>query len=269
MRCFMVFHDAAHMSFFESADMNRSLANFMQFFVNYSFKEWDAVHNPHHAHFGDQTVKDSSLTIWFSEEELKTKPLWLQVGHRIVRDPVLFYPLAGLFVFFLNKPLQQTLFRCAIPLIVYLTLGWQTLTMYLIAAWIAAMGGVACFHIQHHCNQPYRVAGPRERTALDAAILGSTYVPVPFPFSEFSLGIEFHHIHHFDVRVPSYRLSRCHEEGEKMGLWSRINRVEGERLFKSLFHTQFEGSRKHEDADGNPARFKSFWPYSALGLQDA
>ena len=34
------------------------------------------------------------------------------------------------------------------------------------------------------------------------------------PSEVFSFGIEYHHIHHFDIRVPGYRLPRCDAEGE-------------------------------------------------------
>ncbi len=36
---------------------------------------------------GDVTVKDSSLTIWFSEHELDEAPWYLWLAHRIIRDP--------------------------------------------------------------------------------------------------------------------------------------------------------------------------------------
>ena len=36
---------------------------------------------------GDVTVKDSSLTIWFSEHELDETPWYLWLAHRIIRDP--------------------------------------------------------------------------------------------------------------------------------------------------------------------------------------
>ena len=28
----------------------------------------------------------------------------------------------------------------------------------------------------------------------------------------FTMGIEYHHVHHLSVEVPGYRLQRCHEE---------------------------------------------------------
>lgn len=267
-RCFLVFHDAAHLAFFEGADSNRNLASVMQFFASYSYQRWEEVHNSHHAHFGDSTVQDNSLTIWFSEEELATKPWYFSLGHRVLRDPLLFYPLAGFFVFFVNKPVEQGLQRIVVPALVGLFLGPSTALCYVFSGWLAGMVGVAFFHLQHHCNSPYRLPDASKRTSLDAAMLGSTRMPLPFPASLFSFGIEYHHIHHLDVRVPGYRLQRCDAEGQARGLWHRANTIDGWRAFKSLFHSQFEGSKKFADEEGRSPRFTSFWPYSALGLQD-
>mmetsp|Transcript_25310 Transcript_25310/g.45788 ORF Transcript_25310/g.45788 Transcript_25310/m.45788 type:complete len:438 (-) Transcript_25310:74-1387(-) len=267
IRCFIVFHDLAHNAFFEQSEPNRIVASVFQFFTNYSLEQWNAVHNPHHAHLGDSTVRDASLTIWFSEEELDEKPWYFSWGHRIIRDPLLFYPLAGLYVFFLNKPVEQTFYRVAVPALIWQTLGLQTAIGYLLSAWLAASIGVGLFHLQHQCNSPYRVEDGSSRSTLDAAIQGSTYLEVPWPLSAFTFGIEYHHIHHFDARVPGYRIAKCHEEGEEQGLWERVNVIDGNRAFKSLFHTQFKGSQKFGDEHGEP-QFVSFWPYSAMGLQD-
>lgn len=266
VRAFIVFHDAAHSSFFEKPEHNKTLGQVLQFFINYSLDEWNAVHNSHHAHFGDVTVKDSSLTIWFSEHELDEAPWYLWLAHRIIRDPIFFYPLAGLFVFFLNKPVQHFPYRTVVPFLVWYFLGMQTLCAYLLAAWLGGSLGVACFHLQHHCNSPYRVLDDSSRTHLDAAIVGSTRIPLAWPLSVFSFGIEYHHIHHFDIRVPGYRLERCDAEGEDLGLWKRVNTVDWVRAIKSLCHTQFHGSSKAASAEA--PRFSSFWPYSAIGLQD-
>lgn len=269
VRCFIVFHDASHLSFFEDAASNRRLAQILQYFVNYSYEEWDSIHNSHHAHFGDSTVRDASLTVFFSEQELAEASLPLRWAHRLIRDPLLFFPLAGFFVFYVNKPLIHGPSRALLPLLLWLFLGPQTALAYVASGWLAGSLGVAAFHLQHHCNGPYRMEDAAARSSLDAAMLGSTRIPLAFPLSVFSFGIEYHHIHHFDVRVPGYRLPRCDAEGERLGLWKRVNSISPIRALKSLFHTQFEGSRKFTDRDGTPPRFVSFWPYSALGLQDA
>mmetsp|Transcript_4583 Transcript_4583/g.7916 ORF Transcript_4583/g.7916 Transcript_4583/m.7916 type:complete len:408 (-) Transcript_4583:98-1321(-) len=270
-RIFMVFHDASHMSFFKRTSQNRWLAEVSQFFVNYNWRYWASIHNSHHAHFGDSTVKDTSLTIWFSEDDLRKAPWYLRAAHRFVRDPFLFYPLASLFVFFINKPLTHAPMRLALPLLLWATLGAKTALWYVVATWMAGMLGVVAFHLQHHCNPAYRVPTDQDRSSFLAAMAGSTRIPLPFPLSVFSMGIEYHHIHHHDVRVPGYNLQRCDAEGEELGLWKAagVNTVNGWRAFKSLFHTQFEGSVKVAEPGMAPPRFKSFWPYTVLKLQDA
>ncbi|CAE7772257.1 des [Symbiodinium pilosum] len=197
-----------------------------------------------------------------------TAPWWKWLAHRIIRDPIFFYPLASLYVFFLNKPLQHAPYRTVVPLLVYLFLGSQTFFAYLLASWIGGAIGVALFHLQHHCNTPYRCEDDSARNHVDAALLGSTRIPLPWPISVFSYGIEYHHIHHFDVRVPGYHLERCDAEGEAQNLWARVNTVDGLRVLKSLCHTQFRGSSKVADESGRQPQFVSFWPYSVIGLQD-
>eukprot|EP00438_Fugacium_kawagutii_P016524 Skav230218 [mRNA] locus=scaffold1558:6181:16567:+ [translate_table: standard] len=60
VRAFIVFHDAAHASYFENPEQNKTLGQVLQFFINYSLDEWNTVHNSHHAHFG--VPDDSSRT---------------------------------------------------------------------------------------------------------------------------------------------------------------------------------------------------------------
>eukprot|EP00930_Biecheleria_cincta_P046601 TRINITY_DN32150_c0_g1_i1.p1 TRINITY_DN32150_c0_g1~~TRINITY_DN32150_c0_g1_i1.p1 ORF type:complete len:434 (-),score=36.68 TRINITY_DN32150_c0_g1_i1:303-1604(-) len=267
VRCFIVFHDAAHSSYFENPASNRRLAQILQFFVSYSYDEWNRVHNSHHSHFGDSTIKDTSLTIYFSEQELSEGPWYKRFLHRVIRDPIVFYPLAGLFVFFLNRPLQHGPYRVLLPFLVWQLLGVQTFIGYMLGSWLGGSLGVAAFHLQHHCNEPYRVKNGELRSHLDAAMLGSTRIPVAWPLSVFTYGIQYHHIHHYDTRVPGYRLKRCDAEGDAQQMWSGANTVTGLRAFKSLFHTVFSGTKKFADSEGR-AQFSSFWPYSALGLQD-
>ena len=61
------------------------------------------------------------------------------------------------------------------------------------------------FCVEHTFEGVYRV--PRaeyDRTA--AGLLGSSYLPMPWWWSFFTLGVEYHHIHHHNAKVPCYRL---------------------------------------------------------------
>ena len=92
-------------------------------------------------------------------------------------------------------------------------------------------------------NTPYRVTSSR-KSLIDAGLYGSTLLSIRWPFTLVTLGIEFHHIHHASVLVPSYHLARCHEEGERLRLFDGINRVGGYRAVMSLFHALFKGNIK-------------------------
>lgn len=65
---------------------------------------------------------------------------------------------------------------------------------------------------------------------------------MPWPLTVFTLGAEVHQVHHVSTRVPSYRLTQCHAEGDAAGLWDRagVNKVGAFRAFKSLFHVLYE-----------------------------
>ena len=47
----------------------------------------------------------------------------------------------------------------------WFALGGRTAALYLVAAWLAGTVGVMCFHLQHHCNAPYREASAVKRSA--------------------------------------------------------------------------------------------------------
>lgn len=272
VRCFILLHDACHFSYFESAKANQWLAYVMQSFGHYDWRLWQKTHNHHHAHLGDSSVQDMSLTVTSSEEEWLAMEFVPRALYRLIRDPLFFFPFASAWVFFLARPLQQVQARWLLPSIIAVTFGMKTALLYLISGWLGGIGGLALFHLQHQCNTPYRTIH-EEHSFIDAGMLGSTCIYVPFPLSLATLGIEFHHIHHASTRVSCYNLAACHAEGEQLGLWQKagVNYVSGVTAMKSMFHTLYEGNVKvntlSPSGEVKGPRFVSFWPYSALGLQ--
>jgi hypothetical protein len=100
--------------------------------------------------------------------------------------------------------------------------GTERCQLELLAGCVALVVGASIFALQHDAVAPpllgYRA--PAASHSRDAAALrGSTYIPVPKWLSKrVLLGIEHHHIHHLDSRVPCYRLMECHE-GAPSGMW--------------------------------------------------
>ena len=272
VRNFMILHDACHLSFFKSTKHNVMLAKGMQFFSPFEWSTWQSTHNHHHHHLGDSSVIDTSLTVWFSEEDYSKMPLKFRIPFRLIRDPMLFFPIASAWVFFISRPIIQFLPRYTVPAILYYLFGFKTFLLYNCAGWMAGIIGLALFHLQHQVNTPYRVSKDR-KSMIDAGLYGSTLLAIRWPFTLMTLGIEFHHIHHASTRVPGYNLADCHAEGEALGLFKNINRVGGYRAFVSMFHALFKGNTKcshadHHDPNHELPSFVTFWPYSALGLYD-
>lgn len=77
-----------------------------------------------------------------------------------------------------------------------------------------------------------------------AAFDGSSFLQVHPLLKFFTLGIEYHHIHHLDIRVPGYSLQRCHCEAP-VGLWDELGIVKLELAdcWKSLFMTLWDEKR--------------------------
>ena len=80
--------------------------------------------------------------------------------------------------------------------------------------------GVALFHAQHSFEEGY-VRRAAEWSFEDAAFKGSSRVVVPRCLKWAFMGIEYHHIHHYDPKVPVYRLQACHEDGDP-AFWADV-----------------------------------------------
>ena len=63
---------------------------------------------------------------------------------------------------------------------------------------------------------------------------GSSFLYIPEALKYFTLGIEYHHIHHFRTRIPGYMLRAVHE-GAPAGLWQGVAYLEPRHMWRSVF----------------------------------
>ncbi|CAJ1436876.1 unnamed protein product [Effrenium voratum] len=80
---------------------------------------------------------------------------------------------------------------------------------------------------------PFSAARGRKWFSLSWFSHYLNYQYFPGEAGVFSFGIEYHQIHHFDIRVPGYRLERCDQEGEATE--TRIQGVANDRLLGDPF----------------------------------
>ena len=67
------------------------------------------------------------------------------------------------------------------------------------------------FHNQHTFNPSY-VVQDKEWSQRNSGLLGSSFIQIPKYLKYFNMGVEYHHIHHMNSKIPGYNLQQCHEE---------------------------------------------------------
>eukprot|EP00179_Madagascaria_erythrocladioides_P007136 CAMPEP_0198311882 /NCGR_PEP_ID=MMETSP1450-20131203/3468_1 /TAXON_ID=753684 ORGANISM="Madagascaria erythrocladiodes, Strain CCMP3234" /NCGR_SAMPLE_ID=MMETSP1450 /ASSEMBLY_ACC=CAM_ASM_001115 /LENGTH=391 /DNA_ID=CAMNT_0044014797 /DNA_START=183 /DNA_END=1358 /DNA_ORIENTATION=+ len=273
VRLFMVFHDCTHLSFFKSAALNRYVGILSGTPLGAPYKFWRDGHVHHHRVLGDTTIVDKSRTVFHSTEQWAAMPLWKRAGWRVIREPFLFFAVVPYAMFAIEyrfrlaaKPAEHP-FLCVshtvLPLAYLLALYayspaafWAECAAHV----VATTTGVVLFHYQHQVNLGFWQAGNVDRA--EASIKASTYLYVPWCLKWATLGIEYHHVHHYDARVPCYKLAASHHEAPD-GMWRDVNYVGPKKILVAFFHTLVDKKRE---------RFVAFEPYysvlRAAGLDD-
>ena len=85
------------------------------------------------------------------------------------------------------------------------------LLVYVPAMYVAAIGGVWLFYVQHQFEDAYW-KDHKDWDYATAAIRGSSYFKLPLVLRWLTGNIGLHHVHHLGPRIPNYRLQRAHDE---------------------------------------------------------
>lgn len=110
--------------------------------------------------------------------------------------------------------------------------GGGLLPMVLAGDYLAMFVGVLLFHWQHVYDKGY-VKGAAEWKIKDASMLGSSFTCIPTPLKFFTLGIEYHHIHHFRTKMPGYMLRTVHELAPA-DMWADVAVLGPKEMWRSL-----------------------------------
>ena len=124
---------------------------------------------------------------------------------------------------------------------IYLMWSCDLVLLEFLSMFIMCNTGYLLFHAQHTFHGAYK----RRDLAYDeyqAAMLGSSFLQIPNLLKFFTLGIEYHHIHHLNTRVPCYRLQECHETGLKH--FKSVPRVSMLDLVRSLPLSLYDESKR-------------------------
>merc|ERR1712187_988954 len=104
---------------------------------------------------------------------------------------------------------------------------------------LSALFGILLFQAQHTFNPGYVVEKAHQWKQSEAAFKGSSLLWIPPLLRWFTMGIEYHHIHHFCSRVPGYKLQVCHQSASKE-LMSGVTRLGPRALWKSWQYVLYD-----------------------------
>jgi omega-6 fatty acid desaturase (delta-12 desaturase) len=258
-RTFIVFHDCGHNSYMPNAILNYILGNILGVFVFTPFS-WSWHHGNHHKTSGNIRNK---LKHKYNETIYHTLFQYSQWGwckrllYNIVRYPFIFYSVVPVIYFGIKQRVdvmrykinaserysqstvaivfETLLSNVSISTFVYGLYMCNLLIHYCIAMYIFGIIALCVFHNQHTFNPSY-ITDNDNWTQRNSGLLGSSLIQLPWVFKYFFMGIEYHHIHHMNAKIPGYNLQAYHEEVvSKSDLFDNVVKLSMSDFFNNLW----------------------------------
>ena len=228
VRVFIVQHDCGHGSFFASTRANSLVGRMCSLITMTPFANWSHQHSLHHADWNNLDRKGGSdiYSACLTVDEYLALSRWRRFLHRLPRHPlianIVFPPMVFVLLYRVpfDTPRAWVRERWSVHLTnaalvclfgtLLLLLGWhQVLLVHLPIMVVASILGVWLFSLQHRFETAHWTVRS-EWSFVDAALRGSSWFNLPRPLHWLTGNIGFHHIHHLNPRVPSYRLAEAH-----------------------------------------------------------
>lgn len=261
LRSYMIFHDCGHRSFYQGF-RGAKAANWATLHLSATLcgtpTDWTVGHQLHHANVGNlgQSDYDWGETIFHTSTQFLQQPKWKQAVWRFFRHPLPFFLMAPVLTWWFRmrlpfelRPGRKAAYRFSDKLLSAFAMfaryklallsgagtvgGLGLFPLVLAGDYLAMFTGVLLFHWQHVYEAGY-VRGADEWRIKEASLHGSSFASIPESFKFFTLGIEYHHIHHFRTRMPGYMLREVHESAPK-GMWEEVVYLGPADMWRSLF----------------------------------
>jgi acyl-lipid omega-6 desaturase (Delta-12 desaturase) len=231
VRTFVLMHDCAHGSFFQSRRLTEIVGFVTGVLTLTPFSQWRRDHALHHASSGDLERRGHGDVPTLTVREYRARTRRKQLQYRIIRHPILLL-LGGPIHLAIGQRFRPRsnatrerqlnsvwMTNVAIALMLGLAiwmLDWKTvLLVYGVPYYLAAMAGVWLFYVQHQFEDAHWT-DHEEWDYATAALRGSSHLQLSGPLRWFTGSIGLHHVHHLAPRIPNYRLQKCHDENELM-----------------------------------------------------
>ncbi len=222
VRLYVLQHDTGHHSLFATRAQNELAGHVLSPFTFAPFEVMKQNHNMHHGFLGNLDHRDTTEIHTMTLREWNAAGFWDRLSYRLYRNPFVLIPVGSLFTYFIRYrwPKNTTKFGVTGVLlhnlsilvymgILYALFGWIGLAVWFVASFVGGMIGVFLVYLQHNFEDTYWDRRPDLDPQI-AALQGSSCLDFGWFFDFIVANITLHDIHHFNARIPSYRLRRCH-----------------------------------------------------------
>jgi omega-6 fatty acid desaturase (delta-12 desaturase) len=270
-RNYVVFHDCGHNSYTPNKTVNYILATFYGI-TTFSSPNWILDHHTHHLTNGnienEYRFKFNEL-LYYNVKQYKQFNFFEKRIFTFFHTPVVFFSffpvlyfcLIQRFIYFIKKLKYKQKISSSLNVILFnhilnnIGSYYLLLTMYnnnllfhyLFASYIGFLINFLLFFNQHTFNPAY-VVGNKEWTQRNSGLLGSSFIQVPECLKYFTMGIEYHHIHHTNSKIPGYNLQKYHEEViSKSNVYDNIVKLSMNDCYNNLWLVLYDED-KHKYA---------------------
>jgi omega-6 fatty acid desaturase (delta-12 desaturase) len=222
VRLYVLQHDTGHASLFSTKRMNDIAGHGLSVFTLTPYRVMQFNHNEHHSHLGNLDERHTTEIFTMTLREWQEAGFWKRLQYRLYRNPFLMIPVGGLFTYVLAYRWPKNSGRIDAPGVILHNLGiaawvftiWALagipgLIVYAGTVFVAGCIGVFLVYLQHNFEDTWWDRKPDLNPAR-AALQGSSALDLGWWWDLGTGNIAYHDIHHFNARIPSYRLRKCH-----------------------------------------------------------
>ena len=227
VRLYVIQHDCGHWSHFESRRQNDLAGYALSTFTLTPYRAMQRNHNVHHAFLGDLDHRESTEVHTMTLAEWESADFWTRLWYRLYRNPLVMLPIGGFWTFVVRYRWPKNAAKIgarAVMLhnlavvawwgLIYAGFGWNGIALYALTALTSGCIGVFLVYLQHNFEDTYWDQKP-DLDYNRATLQGSSALDLGWWWDLGTGNIAYHDIHHFNPRIPLYRLRKCHRAMRK------------------------------------------------------
>jgi omega-6 fatty acid desaturase (delta-12 desaturase) len=267
-RNFVVFHDCCHNSYTPDKQLNNLISHITGAIVLTS-PNWILDHHTHHMTNGNIENKQHYFfneTIILTKKQYRSKSSSQQLLYRIYKNPLVFFTIIPIvyfgivqrFIYTVKKYRHPYAFKQSFVEItcnhiinnllstIYVVNIYNCgiLCQYICAFIMSSTIAFITFHNQHSYNPSY-VVGNNNWNQRDSGLIGSAFTQIPHILKYFYMGIEYHHIHHMNAKIPGYNLQKYHEEVvSKSNMFVNVVKLSMTDCYNNLWLVLYDEDKK-------------------------